>query len=133
MRTLEMVNATSENEELSVQWEILMDRERFDMHTKTEDQRAVALGSEPNELSNVSTFCGLGLGDALQLPKEDTAGAEHQTRMQFERCAAEPLTTITAILPKSKWNCLLSRIVRQDALSEITKIHPSLKLRVFGG
>ena len=89
------------------------------------------MGSEPNEPSNVSTSCGLGLVDALQLPKEDTAGAEHQTRMQFERCAAEPLTTITAILPKSKWNCLLSRIVRQDALSEITKIHPSLKLRVF--
>ena len=51
--------------------------------------------------------------------------------MQFEGCAAEPLTTITAILPGSKWSCLLLRIVPQDALSEVTKIYPSLKLRVF--
>ena len=29
--------------------------------------------------------------------------------------------------------CLLVRIVLQDALSEVTKIHPPLKLRVFVG
>ena len=51
--------------------------------------------------------------------------------MQFVGCAAEPLTTIAAILPGSKWSCLLLRIVLQDALSEATKIYPSLKLRVF--
>ena len=51
--------------------------------------------------------------------------------MQFEGCAAEPLATITAILPGSKWSCLLLRIVLQDALSEVTKIYPPLKLRVF--
>ena len=55
----------------------------------------------------------------------------HQRRVQFEGCAAEPLTTITAILPGSKWSCLLLHIVLQDALSEVTKIYPSLKLRVF--
>ena len=44
---------------------------------------------------------------------------------------AEPLQTITAILPGSKWSCPLSRIVLQDALSEVTKIYPNLKLRVF--
>ena len=43
----------------------------------------------------------------------------------------EPLTTITAILPGSKWSCLLLRIMLQDALSEVTEIYPSLKLRVF--
>ena len=48
-----------------------------------------------------------------------------------ERCAAEPLSTITAILPGSKWSCPLSRIVLQDALHEVTKIDPPLKLRVF--
>ena len=32
---------------------------------------------------------------------------EHQRRVQFERCAVEPLRTITAILPESKWSCLL--------------------------
>ena len=43
---------------------------------------------------------------------------EHQRRVQFEGCAAEPLKTI-------------GRVVLQDALSEVTKIYPSLKLRVF--
>ena len=44
---------------------------------------------------------------------------------------AESLRTISAILPGSKWSCLLLRIVLQDALSEVTKIDPPLKLRVF--
>ena len=56
---------------------------------------------------------------------------QHQRRVQFEGCAAEPLTTITAILPVSKWSCLLLRIVLQDALSEVAQIDPPLKLRVF--
>ena len=56
---------------------------------------------------------------------------EHQRCVQFEGCAAEPLTTITAILPGSKWSCLLLRIVLQDALSEVTKNYLPLKLRVF--
>ena len=51
--------------------------------------------------------------------------------MQFEGCAAEPLPTITATLPGSKWSCLLLRVVLQDALSEVTKNCPPLKLRVF--
>ena len=51
--------------------------------------------------------------------------------MQFEGCLAEPLQTITAILLGSKWSCLLLRIVLQDALSEVTKIYPLRKLRVF--
>ena len=51
--------------------------------------------------------------------------------MQFEGCVAEPLQTITAILPGSKWSCLLLRIVLQDALSDVTHIYPPLKLWVF--
>ena len=35
---------------------------------------------------------------------------EHQRRVQFEGCVAEPLRTITAILPGSKWSCLLIRL-----------------------
>ena len=53
--------------------------------------------------------------------------------MQFEGCAAEPLQTITAILPELKWSCLHLRTVLQDALSEVTKFYPPLKLRVFVG
>ena len=56
---------------------------------------------------------------------------EHQRRVQFEGCVAEPLQTITAILPGSKWSCLLLKIVLQDAFSEVTKIFPFLKLRFF--
>ena len=40
---------------------------------------------------------------------------EHQRRVQFEGCAVEPPRTITAILPGSKWSCLLLRIVLHDA------------------
>ena len=47
---------------------------------------------------------------------------QHQRRVQFEGCAAEPLTTITAILPGSKRSC---------ALSEVARIYPPLELRVF--
>ena len=39
---------------------------------------------------------------------------EHQRRVQFEGCVAEPLQTITAMWP----------------LSEVAKIYPPLKLRV---
>ena len=47
---------------------------------------------------------------------------EHQRRVQFVGCVAEPLQTITAILPGSKWSCLLLRVVLQDALSEVTRV-----------
>ena len=57
--------------------------------------------------------------------------SEHQWRVQFEGCVAEPLQTITAIMPGSKWSSMLLRIVLQDALSEVTEVYPPLKLRVF--
>ena len=56
---------------------------------------------------------------------------EHQTRVQLEGCVAEPLQIATAIFPGPKWSCLLLRIVLQDALSEVAKIYPPLKLTVF--
>ena len=43
---------------------------------------------------------------------------------------AGPLQTITAILPGSKWSCLLLRLVLQDALGEVLKVYPLLKLKV---
>ena len=50
--------------------------------------------------------------------------------MQFEGCAAEPLPT-SAALPGFEWSCLPLRVVLQDALSEVSIIYTSLKLRVF--
>ena len=56
---------------------------------------------------------------------------EHQRRAQIEGCAMEALRSITAMLPGSKWSCLLLRVVLQDALCEVTKFYPPLELRVF--
>ena len=50
-------------------------------------------------------------------------------RVQFEGCVAEPLLTIRVEV--EVWSYLLLRTVLQDALREVTKIYPSLKLRVF--
>ena len=43
----------------------------------------------------------------------------------------DPLQTIKAILQGSKWSCLLLRIVRQDAVSEVFKVQPTMKLKAF--
>ena len=56
---------------------------------------------------------------------------QHQRRVVFEGCVADPLQTIPAFLPGSKWSCLFLRVVLQDALSEVLKIYPPLKLRAF--
>ena len=92
--------------------EVLLEMERSSGRAKAEDQGCCSLGSGPSEgLRACQPLCGLGLGDALLLPKEDLASEyfEHQRRMQFEGCAAEPHMTITAILPGSKWSCLRLR------------------------
>ena len=101
-------------------WEVLMEMERPKWKGKSTRSRSCGLGPRPSEGTRAGQpSCGLGLGDAFQLSKEDVAGA------------ADPLTTITAILPGSEWSCSHLRIVLQDALSEVTKIYLSLKLRVF--
>ena len=54
---------------------------------------------------------------------------EHQRRVQFEGCAAEPLQTITATLPWVKVELFAPG--HCDALSEVTQIYPPPRLRVF--
>ena len=75
-------------------WEILMEMERFTCR---------------------ALYCGGGLGDALQLPKKILRVLywhfEQQRKVHFDGCVAEPLQIITAILPRSKWSCILLRIV----------------------
>ena len=57
-------------------WGILLEMERFDGKAKEEDQGAFGLGPGPGEgLRTSQSPCNLGLGNALQLPKEDVAGA----------------------------------------------------------
>ena len=55
---------------------------------------------------------------------------EHQWRVIFEGCVAYPLT-ITAILPGSNWSVLFLRMVMQDAMGELLKMYPQLKIEVL--
>ena len=113
--------------------EILMEMERFDGKAKEGKQGAVALVLDlTKDFERVSLpviwathFSFLG-----KILRVLCGYFEHQRRVQFEGCAAEPLTTITAILPGSKWSWLLLRNVLQDVLDEVTKNYPPLKLRV---
>ena len=64
---------------------------------------------------------------------QDTASAMWSLRAPTEGpegCVAEPLQTITVIFPASKRSCLLLRIVLQDALREVMKVYPRMKLEV---
>ena len=86
------------------------------------------------ELGAVASSCGVCLathfGFLVKMLRVLCGSFEHQRRVQFEGCMAEPLQTITAILPGSKWSCLLLRIVLQDASSKVSKKYRPLKLRV---
>ena len=56
--------------------EVLLEMERSNGRAKEEDQGCCGLGSGPSEgLRACQPPCGLGLGDALLLPKEDLASA----------------------------------------------------------
>ena len=91
--------------------------ERFNQHAGERDQGAAALVldlaiafervSFPVAWATHFNF----LGKILRVL---CGCVEHQRRAQFE-----------------VWSWLLLRIVLKDALSEVTKIHPSHKLRVF--
>ena len=105
--------------------EILLEMERFNGKAKEEDQGVLVLVLDlAKAFERVSSFprktlrvlCGY---------------FEHHRRVQFEGCVAEPLQTITAILPGSKWSCLLLRIVLQDALIDATNIYVPLKIEGF--
>ena len=95
--------------------------ERFNGKAKEEDQGALALVLDlPKEFERVSLPVVLAWATHFRLPRKILRVLcgyfEHQRRAQFEGCAGEPLTTIAAILPGSKWSCLLLRIVLQHAL-----------------
>ena len=76
--------------------------------------------------------CGLCLGDALQLPKKDLAGALWVFRAP-EACTVRRMLCGRAAHDRhgcparSKWGCLILRNVLQDALSEVTNIYTPLK------
>ena len=113
-----------------------MEMERFNGRAKAEEQGAVTLVLDlAKAFERVSLPMVWAWATNFSFPRKILRVLcgyfEHQRRVQFEGCAAEPLTTITAILPGSEWCCLLLRILLQDALSEVTKIYTPLKLTVF--
>ena len=117
-------------------WGILLEMERLKYRAGEEDVGAAALVLDlAKACKRVSLPVAWAWATHFSFPRKILRVLcwyiEHQRRVQFEGCVAEPLRTITAILPGSKRNCLLQRLLLQDALSEVTKIYPPLKLRVF--
>ena len=110
-----------------------MEMERFERKTKEEGQGVVALVLDlATVLERVSLHVVWAWATYSSFRRRLLRGFfERQRSVQFEGCAAEPLRTITAVLVGFKWSCLQLRIVLQDALSEVMKIYPPLKLRVF--
>ena len=127
-----------ETEELNKRcWKyLLMEMDRFYGKAKEQDQGAVALVLDlAKAFDRVSIPVVWALATHFSFPRKILRVLcgyfEHERRVQFEGCVAEPLQTISAILPGSEWRCLLLRIVLREALSGVTKICPPLKLRVF--
>ena len=57
-------------------WEVLMEMERFKYRAGEEELGSSGPGAGPGEGLRAGQFsCGVDLGDALQLPKKDIAGA----------------------------------------------------------
>ena len=108
-------------------WEIMMEMEKFNEQAKEEDQVAVALVLDlAKAFERVSFPVVWAWATHFSFPRNILRVLcgyfDRQRRVQFEGCVAEPFQTISAILPGSKWSCLLLRIVLQDALSEVMKI-----------
>ena len=115
---------------------MLLEMERFKYQAGEEDQGAVALDLDPAkafERVGLPVVCAWATHFSFprKMLRVICGYFEDQKRAHFEGGVAEPPQTITAILPGSKWSCLLLRIVVQDALSKAAQIHPPLKLRVF--
>ena len=95
-------------------WESLMEMERFQYRAGEEQLGAVALVLDlARAFERVSIAVVWAWATHISSPRKMLrvlcGNFEHQRRMQFEGCVAEPLRTITAILPGSKWSCLLLR------------------------
>ena len=113
-------------------WEILMDVDGFYGKAEEEDQGALALVLDlAKALERVSLPVAWAWATQYSFPRKILrvlcGYSEHQGRVQFEGCAAEPLTAITAFLPGSKWSCVLLRIVRQHAPGSHTNL-PSVEV-----
>ena len=86
-------------------WETLLELDIFNYHAVERDQGAVALAFDVAKVFERVSFPVVWAWEThLKISKilcVLCVHFEHQRRAQFEGCAAEPLQTITAILPRS--------------------------------
>ena len=55
----------------------------------------------------------------------------HEKRSGYGDSFSEPLSTVAASLPGSKWSVLLLRIVMKDATTKVFEVYLELRLRVY--
>ena len=110
---------------------------KISLPCRAEDPGAVTLVLDlaTSTRAHLLSSC-VDFGDAIHQLSGEIWGVlcryfEHQRRVQLEGCVAEPPQTITAILLGSKRSCVLLRSVSQHALSEVMKVYPPSKLKVF--
>ena len=93
-------------------WKVLMEMEKYRYRAGKEDQGAVALVLDLAKAFERVSFpvvwaWATHFSFRRKILRVLCGYFEHQRRVQFQGCEAEPLRTITAILPGSKWSCLL--------------------------
>ena len=113
-------------------WEALLDMETYNYDVEEMDHGAVTLVVGLDKAfqevqQNVVWAWAMHLGFPQRVLRILCGYFQHQRRVIFEGSVADPLQTITAILPGSRWICLLLRVVLQDALGEVLKVYPPLK------
>ena len=107
--------------------ETLLEMERFEYRAGEKDPRAITLLLDLTEaLKRVSIPVVWAWATHVDFRRKILCVPcmyfEHQWRVHFKSCGAEPRPALTAILPGSKRSCHLLRIVLQDALSEVMKV-----------
>ena len=71
--------------------------------------------------SNSQFFCYECCADTLRITE----------RVVVEGSAAAPLQTYTAILPGSKFNVALLRLVMQEATRALFKVRPEVRIKIY--
>ena len=101
-------------------WEILLEMERFHGQAKEEDQGALALVVDmAMTFERVSLPVVWAWATHFRLPRKMMRVLCGYFEHQRGECSSKYVRRNPAILPGSKWSCLLLRIVLQHALREV--------------
>ena len=80
---------------------------------------------------NKSQACVVDDGFPQRILRVRCGSFQHQRRVIFERCVADPLQTITAILPGSNWTCLLLSYFASGRAGQSAQGVPTFEAEVF--